>query len=247
MAGSPIRDAVILAAGNGTRMTWHSDRPKPLVEVRGNAMLWRVLQAAIAAGIERAHVVVGYQASKIKEEIGDCCGSVEINWVFNPRFLDLANGATLLCAEPSVDSPFLVLMADHLFAPGVLDAFVRQTCPAGGGLLAIDRKVSTVFDLDDATKVNCEADRITGIGKNLTEFQAIDTGAFLLSKAVFPALRKGAAEADHSLAGGIARLADQGQMRTWDIGNAYWIDVDTPEALAFAERMFELGSLRELG
>ena len=245
MPGSVIRDVVILAAGNGTRMTWHSDRPKPLVPVHGNALLRRVLQSAMAAGFERAHVVVGYQASKIKEEIGDYCESVDINWVYNPRFLDLANGATLLCAEPSVDAPFLLLMADHLFAPGVLDAFVRQECPVGGGLLAIDRKVSAVFDLDDATKVTCESDRITGIGKSLVEFQAIDTGAFLLSKAVFPALRQAAAEEDHSLAGGIARLAATGQMRTWDIGNACWIDVDTPEALAFAEHLFEVGRLRE--
>lgn len=207
-------------------------------------MLRHVLRAAIAAGIERIHIVVGYQASRIKEEIGNYCGSVEINWLFNPRFLELANGETLLCAEPSVDAPFLLLMADHLFAPGVLDAFIREECPPAGGMLAVDRRVSAVFDLADATKVQCEANRMTGIGKDLTGFQAIDTGAFLLSKAVFPALRRAAAEEDHSLAGGIARLAATGQMRTWDIGNACWIDVDTPAALAFAEHLFEVGSLR---
>ena len=46
--------------------------------------------------------------------------------------------------------------------------------------LAIDRKIETIFDLDDAMKVQTDADRVIAIGKNLANYDAIDTGAILM-------------------------------------------------------------------
>ncbi|MEW5920915.1 MAG: bifunctional UDP-N-acetylglucosamine diphosphorylase/glucosamine-1-phosphate N-acetyltransferase GlmU [Bacillota bacterium] len=60
--------AVILAAGEGTRM--HSSMPKVLHPLCGRPMLWYVLQAARAV-TEQQLVVVGYGSEQIKEYFGE--------------------------------------------------------------------------------------------------------------------------------------------------------------------------------
>ena len=64
----PIQ-AVILAAGKGTRM--NSELPKVLVPACGRPLVEYVLDAVEAAGIERSIVVVGYQAEKVQSTLAD--------------------------------------------------------------------------------------------------------------------------------------------------------------------------------
>ena len=64
IAGSQV---IVLAAGKGTRM--NSELPKVLCPVAGRAMIHWVLDAAAAAGIERAIVVVGYKAADVETEL----------------------------------------------------------------------------------------------------------------------------------------------------------------------------------
>ena len=46
-------------------------------------------------------------------------------------------------------------------------------------VLAIDRDLSRVFDIDDATKVKLAGDRVTEIGKGLTAYDAVSAGMFV--------------------------------------------------------------------
>ncbi len=63
----PARAAVILAAGQGTRMK--SPKPKVLHPVGGKPMLDWVIDAAEAAGAERIVVVVGKDAAELEEHV----------------------------------------------------------------------------------------------------------------------------------------------------------------------------------
>jgi bifunctional UDP-N-acetylglucosamine pyrophosphorylase / glucosamine-1-phosphate N-acetyltransferase len=56
--------AIVLAAGKGTRMK--SDLPKVLVKVCGRPMIDYVLDALFTGGVDRAIVVVGYQAPLVR-------------------------------------------------------------------------------------------------------------------------------------------------------------------------------------
>ena len=64
---SPALSAVILAAGEGTRM--RSDRPKPLHLLCGRAMLLYVIDALAACDIGRAVVVVGHGAERVTKKL----------------------------------------------------------------------------------------------------------------------------------------------------------------------------------
>lgn len=68
----PPVDAVILAAGKGTRM--QSDLPKVMHEVLGRPMVHWVVDACRDAGAERIVVVVGHMADLVRESLADSPG-----------------------------------------------------------------------------------------------------------------------------------------------------------------------------
>lgn len=61
-------EIIILAAGKGTRMG--GDKPKVLVDVAGRPMLSYILDAVAGAHTREPLVVIGFQAEKVKETIG---------------------------------------------------------------------------------------------------------------------------------------------------------------------------------
>jgi choline kinase len=75
-------------------------------------------------------------------------------------------------------------ISDHLFDNTIVD---RLTESADSDFLnvAVDRKLDSIFDLEDAMKVQTRGNRVTGIGKHLREFDAIDTGSLVCSLEIF--------------------------------------------------------------
>ncbi|MGH7822525.1 MAG: nucleotidyltransferase family protein, partial [Candidatus Binatia bacterium] len=62
------RDAIVLAAGRGTRMKQLTeDVPKPMLAVAGRPLLEWIVEALGEAGIERLVVVTGYRAERIED------------------------------------------------------------------------------------------------------------------------------------------------------------------------------------
>jgi glucose-1-phosphate cytidylyltransferase len=60
--------ALILAGGRGTRITEESaTRPKPMVEIGGQPILWHIMKIYGAAGINEFVILLGYKGYMIKE------------------------------------------------------------------------------------------------------------------------------------------------------------------------------------
>jgi 1L-myo-inositol 1-phosphate cytidylyltransferase len=240
----PVIDAVILAAGNGSRLVGAGTLPKPLVPVAGRPLLDRIVDALEQTPIQFVHVIVGFRADAVEQHMSRRGGRIGVGCIRNPEF-DRPNGVSLLCAEGHLgDRPFLLLMADHLFEVETVTAFLARPCPTDGVLLAVDRNRRGAFDVDDATKVTCQDTTISAIGKDLGDYDAIDTGMFLCSARVFDAMRESANAGEAALSGGMAALARAGRAHAWDIGARHWIDVDTPEALDEAVRLIGGGCFR---
>ena len=231
--------ALILAAGNGSRIAARSgEGPKPLVNLNGKPLLEHVMRRARQAGIERFVIVVGYRGEAIKEWYAQHpLPNVHVTWIENPDFRK-DNGISVLCARNVIHENFLLLMADHIFEAETASSLLRQPVGNDVVILAVDRNIPDVFDLDDATKVKLEKDRIVEIGKALRSYNALDTGMFLCTPALFAWLEKAAANGNCSLSEGLRLVAADQRFRGFDIGSAHWQDVDTPAALDYAQQVF---------
>ena len=234
------KTALILAAGNGSRLASVAGAsPKPLVELHGRPLIEHIMVGAREAGIERFVIVAGYRADAVRSWVQrQRVYGTDIDVIENHEYKTKANGVSLLKARRLITEPFLLLMSDHIFEPETAAGLLRQSIQSDEVILAVDHKLSSIFDMDDATKVLHKQERIIAIGKRLPVYNAVDTGMFLCTPAIFSALDFAAVNGDCSLSDGMRLLAQQGKFRAFDIGDALWQDVDTPETLRYAEMMF---------
>ncbi len=228
--------AVILAAGQGARLGVKMS--KPLVPVLGQSLLERSVRTCATVGVRRFFVVLGYEEEQVRTYIDPLAARLDINitCVSAENWL-LGNGASARAAASQVgNQAFFLLMVDHLLDPEILNNLLADPPASGEVCLAVDRHGPGVFDLHDATKVRCVNGRVEGIGKDLDEWDGIDTGVFLCTPAIFSGLEKAYDAGRHFLSQAIAELASRGLVRPVDVTGYRWLDVDTPEALAEAER-----------
>ncbi|MFZ4735073.1 MAG: NTP transferase domain-containing protein [Bradymonadia bacterium] len=235
-----VEQAVILAAGLGSRIRSDAQPlPKPLVRVGGLTLLKRGILTARSAGVKRFVIVVGCLGEQVRAALDgdpDLAG-LELVWVQNDDYT-LKNGVSVLRARRHVRGEFFLTMADHIVEKAVWQTL--QQAPARGGLvLAVDRKLDSIFDMDDATKVNVgDREQIVAIGKQIEQFDAVDTGVFRCDPSLFDALDEVfSAQGDVSLSEGVQALARSGRARVADVGAAWWQDVDDLPSRVEAERV----------
>jgi 1L-myo-inositol 1-phosphate cytidylyltransferase len=237
---SAVPQCLILAAGNGSRIASVAGGvPKPLVPLCGVPLLEHVMTTSREAGIERFVIVAGYRADLIRRWLNDrSMEGISVKLIENLEY-QKANGVSALAAKTELNQPFLLLMSDHIFEPKTARRLLRQPLAEDEVILAVDSKIDRVFDLDDATKVQRKGNYIVGIGKDLPSYDALDTGMFLCSPALFDRLEAARKNGDCSLSDGMRKLAHDRKLRAFDIGDGHWQDVDSPQALAHAEEIFD--------
>jgi choline kinase len=209
-------DVVILAAGYGTRL--NNNLPKGLIKINDESI--------VESNIKRIHDV-----TKINKII------VVTNRIFENSYklflekleikhetiinesVERGNGYSLFLAEKGISTnKFIMIMSDHLFSK----AFIRRAISGSG--LAVD-KAPIYYDLEDATKVLVDSKGyVKSIGKNLTKFNYIDTGFFILDKSIFEVI-KGITNRQKKV--GVSDIIRESRCKTVDVTGNFWIDIDT--------------------
>jgi len=240
-----ITEAVILMAGSGSRLRVIGDTvPKPLIQIAGRPVFSYTIESLKKAGIETVHVVTGSNSDTLLAGVKPLVpAGMQLHAIHNPDW-QKQNGLSVLAAAAHVRSPFLLMMGDHLFEPSIIDLAIHNADPNALNVV-VDRKLSAIFDLADAMKVKTKGNRIIAIGKNLTDYDGIDTGLFVCSPEISEYLEQAKRDGDCSLADGVRAMAADEKVRAIDIGDGWWQDIDTPEMLAQAEKAMR--SLNEGG
>jgi len=196
------------------------------------SLLERAIVAAADAGFDEVVVVTGHEGEHIAGhalEVSRRRG-VPVVLVHNERYSD-SNGLSVLAAREVVgDTPFALVMADHVFAPTFMHRLREATVAPNEVVVGVDRSSGEAVgvDIDDAMKVQLSGDRVEALGKTLTEYDAFDVGAFVAGPALFDAVEKASSNGDSSLAAAVQVMADDGAARSLALlGDEWWFDVDT--------------------
>jgi CDP-L-myo-inositol myo-inositolphosphotransferase len=231
---------LILAAGPGSRLAgWGGAKPR--LRLLGVPLIERVILTARGAGLSDFTIVTGYDGKRLRKFLDDLAvrRGLYLDTVVNEEWKTTGNGVSVLKAKDVLTEPFVLLMGDHLVDEGLLVALQSEPLEEDTVRLAVDHDIrNPLVNVGDATRVQTEGGVLRRIGKGVGRYDAFDTGCFLCSPSLFPALEQAAAERrDTTLSGGIQILAEQGKVGTLDIGDASWIDMDDARAVKRAERL----------
>jgi bifunctional UDP-N-acetylglucosamine pyrophosphorylase/glucosamine-1-phosphate N-acetyltransferase len=221
-------DAIILAAGLGTRLRPHTlTVPKPLLPVRGRPILdWAL--GALPRDVDRVLVVVHYVAEQIEAYLRSQAHLAE--WVAVRQEAPRGTGdAFRACREHVRSERFLVVNGDDLY--GAADLAELARCPAG----------VLVHPVDEPRRFGIAFLRPDGTLERLVEKPDLDgrrlanTGAYLFPREVFGTELTLSARGEFEITDYVSALAAR---RPVQVPQArFWLPIGTVETWQKAQEM----------
>jgi bifunctional UDP-N-acetylglucosamine pyrophosphorylase/glucosamine-1-phosphate N-acetyltransferase len=228
-------DAVIMAAGLGTRLRPHTlQTPKPLLPIQGRPLLdWTL--GALPLAVDRILVVVNYLADQIEAYLKQQKHYLEYQVVLqeSPR----GTGDALRCCRPHLRSDqFLALNGDDLYGARDLAALVQ--CPAGVLVSPVDdpRRWGIAYLRPDGT-----LDRLVE-KPDIDGRQLANTGAYVFPRDVFETPLKLSSRGEYEITDYVSALARRQPVHV--IEAKFWLPIGTVEIWQKAQQMEIEGKLR---
>jgi NDP-sugar pyrophosphorylase family protein len=132
-------DAVVMAAGKGTRLRPLTERwPKPVLPIDGRPVVAVLLRELAAADLRRVWVVTGYLAEQVERLAGDGSAfGLELSFVRQPAVLGSAD-AVQRALQGGATAPVLVSAADTVYNRGDIARFAAEFAGSGAaGAVAV--------------------------------------------------------------------------------------------------------------
>ncbi len=236
---------MVLAAGAGTRLGPETaELPKTLLGVDGDRTILDIALGNFrAVGLERAVVVTGYAADRVRERVPELerRHGLAIELVFNPKALEWNNAYSLWCARECFAEGVLLANGDTVHPAAVQERLLAARGPEL--VIAVDQEKPLA---QEEMKVHVTADgRLDRINKALDPATA--HGEYIGVTLIEAAAAAGLAEAlettwrrDPSLyyEDGFQEFADRGgHVGIAPIGAVEWVEVDDHADLARAREV----------
>lgn len=226
--------AVILAAGEGTRMRpLTAARPKVMLPIANKPMMEHSVDAAIQVGIRDFVIITGYREDSIKDYFGDGSGKgISIEYVHQDSQLGTANAIGY--AKGHVDGRFVVLNGDMLISP----EHIRH-------LISTDKDaVITVKEVDNPSHfgvIETDDDRVVRIIEKPQHppSKLANAGIYLLTEAVFDFIAKTqlSPRGELEITDSLQMMIDAGCNVGYEVLDSDWIDIGRPWDLLDANRV----------
>jgi NDP-sugar pyrophosphorylase family protein len=209
--------AMILAAGVGSRLgEITKDKPKCLVEVKGEPLIKHVIDRLIDAGVTSFVINAHHFAEKVKDYID----SLKLDAVVLVEKHLLGTGGGLLNAKDYLSGDFFLHNADVLSEINLNALYLTHQEQRNLATLAVmkrETKRALIFNKDMTLK-GWSNDGITG---NRYGF----CGVQVLSDRIFQFLKPSGSTID-----AFVEASSKGERVVgYDIGESFWVDVGTPE------------------
>jgi bifunctional UDP-N-acetylglucosamine pyrophosphorylase/glucosamine-1-phosphate N-acetyltransferase len=220
-------DAIILAAGLGTRLRPHTlTTPKPLLPVQGRPILdWTL--GALPRPVDRVVVVVHYLAEQVEAYLR---GQKHFaRWATVLQDEPRGTGDALRRCRARVESDrFLALNGDDLY--GAADLAALAACPAGVLCRVVPepRKFGIAFRRGDGT-----LERLVE-KPDLDGPRLANTGAYLFPRSVFDIDIRLSPRSEYEITDYVSALAAREPVHV--VEAAFWMPIGTEEAWQQAQR-----------
>jgi len=181
---APLSEAVVLAAGEGSRL-WPLThfQPKPMIPIANRPVIEYVLCALADADVQRVVVVVGHRRTHVQNRLGHEYRGMELTYVHQRA--QLGSGHALQQAADVVGDEFLVVNGDNVIdgrmVRGTVTTF-RET--AAVATVALARSETP----RDYGVVRTDQGVITSIDESAADPPWVNSGVYAFTEAIFDAL-----------------------------------------------------------
>ena len=227
-------DALILAAGRGTRMGG-IDKPKCLLDIGGTSIINNQIKNFRNAGIDRIFIVTGYNSQLIHSHLND-----DFTFLHITEYANTNNLYSVWTARDSLDDDFICVYGDLLFHKEILDKCIQNNSDI---CLVIEKNVRS-----ETMKIRIENNLIVEVNKNISEDLADGNfiGMAKFKKSMIP-----------DLFNEISFLVENGNLNSYytsaiesliqknkqinfvETNNLPWMDIDEEHELAEAKKIYQ--------
>jgi NDP-sugar pyrophosphorylase family protein len=189
-----LADAVLLAAGNSTRIAAVAGGvPKPLLEVGGEPILVRNMRWLAAAGVRQVWVNLHYRGELIRATLGDgSAWGLAVRYSEEPTILGTAGGVRQVL--DALGERFLVVYGDNLVEldlEGLVAAHLRRRADVS---IAVFDALTPNTGMVGGRVVLDDGDRVVSFAEGVEEDTAarhVNAGVYVVEKRVLADLPVG--------------------------------------------------------
>ncbi len=235
--------AVILAAGEGTRMRPLTyNRPKVMLPVVGKPILEHIINSCVKAGIQRILIVTGYHEDVVRSYLKNRALDAEVEFIRQARQLGTADAINQ--TRDFVHERFLVLNGDSIITPSTLEHLIEK---AGAQQTVI--AAQKVPDPSNYGILEVSGEKVVGIIEKPVHPRSdlANIGIYVFDPVIFGAINKTTRSTrdEYEITDAMQLLIEQKEEVGYLLIDEPWIDVGRPWDLLRANELL-LSSVDEV-
>jgi len=176
-----IENALILAAGKGTRM-WPltENNPKPLLPICGLPIIERQIQELKKIGVKKLYILIGYQMKELSDYLGKNKNGIDIQYIVQKE--QKGTGHAVNQAKNIIKGNFYCINGDLIVDSKNLERLKKKKDE-------LTMMVTKVKDGSNFGVIESMNDRLVSINeKGISGKSTINAGIFLFNEKIFDAI-----------------------------------------------------------